>query len=103
MGLYIVAAAVRVAEIEHIDDKGRQHAVHDDIAEHQPVNDGILAAPTAGLDAQAAVSVVHQALGNGDILDAAAHLTADDQAAVAAAQAAVADNNILAGNMALHA
>ena len=45
--------------------------------------------PTAGLDAQAAVSVIHQALGNGDILDAAAHLTADDQAAVAAAQAAV--------------
>ena len=39
--------------------------------------------------------------GNGDILDAAAHLTADDQAAVAAAQAAVADDNILAGDMAV--
>ena len=47
--------------------------------------------------------MVHQALGHGDVLDAAAHLAADDKTAVAAAQAAVADDNVLTGNMQLHA
>ena len=103
MGLHIVAAAVGVAEIEHVDDKRRKHAIHDHVAEHQPVNNGVLSAAAAGLYAQAAVGVVHQALGDDDIFHAAAHLTADDQAAMAAAQAAVADDHILAGDVQLHA
>ena len=103
MGLHIVAAAIGVAEIEHVDDKRRQHAIHNDVTEHQPVDDGVLAAPAAGLDTQTPVRMVHQALGHGDVLDAAAHLAADDKAAVAAAQAAVADDNVLTGNMQLHA
>ena len=44
----------------------------------------VLAAPAAGLDTQTAVRMVHQALGHGDVLDAAAHLAADDKAAMAA-------------------
>ena len=71
--------------------------------EYKPVDDGVLAAPAAGLDTQTPVRMVHQALGHSDVLDAAAHLAADDKAAVAAAQAAVADGNVLTGNMQLHA
>ena len=103
MGLHIVAAAIGVAEIEHVDDKRRQHAIHNDVTEYQSVDDGVLAAPAAGLDTQTTVRMVHQALGHGDVLDAAAHLAADDKTAVAAAQAAVADDNVLTGNMQLHA
>ena len=51
MRLNIVGAAVRIAEIEHVDDKGRQNAVHHDIAEGQPVNDRVFAAAAAGFDA----------------------------------------------------
>ena len=57
--LYIGAVAVRVAEVEHIDDKGCFDAPHLHIAEHQPVNDGGVAAAAAGLDAQTAVCLLY--------------------------------------------
>ena len=95
--------AVRVAEVEHIDDKGCLDAPHLHVAEHQPVNDGGVAAAPAGLDAQTAVGVVHQALGHHHILDAAAHLAADDDAAVTLVQQAVADDGMLTAALQLHA
>ena len=72
---------------------------HFHVAEHQPIDHGVLAATAAGLDAQAAVGVVHQALGHHHIFHAAAHLAANNQAAMAAVQVAVADGHILAGGM----
>ena len=93
--LDVVAVAVGVAEIEHIDDEGGFHAVHLHVAEHQPVDDGGLAPSAAGLDPQAPVGVVHQALGDHHVLDAARHLAADDDAAVALVQQAVADDGVL--------
>ena len=61
--LDIGAVAVRVAEVEHIDDEGSLDAPHLHVAEHQTVDDGGVAAAAAGLDAEAAVGVVHEALG----------------------------------------
>ncbi len=63
----------------------------------------VLPRPAAGLDTQTAVGVVHQALGHDHVLDAAAHLAADDDAAVAACPAAVADNGVLTALFQLHA
>ena len=82
-------------------------SIHKDVykrqAEHQPVDDGGVAAATAGLDAQAAVGVVHQALGDHHILHTAAHLAANDDAAMAFVQQAVADNGVLTALFQLHA
>src|SRR5699024_275116 len=79
------------------------HALHLHIAEHQPVDDGGLAPAAAGLDPQAPVGVIHQALGDHHVLDAARHLAADDDAAVALVQQAVADDGVLAALFQLHA
>ena len=95
--------AVRVAEVEHIDDEGCLDAPHLHIAEHQPVDDGDVAAAAAGLDPQATVGVVHQTLGDYHILHAAAHLAADDDAAVTLVQQAVADDGVFAALFQLHA
>ena len=101
--LDIGTVAVRVAEVEHIDDEGSLDAPHLHVAEHQTVDDGGVAAAAAGLDAEAAVGVVHEALGDHHVLDAAAHLAADDDAAVAFVQQAVADDGVLAALLELHA
>ena len=101
--LDIGAVAVRVTEIEHVDDKGSLDTAHLHVAEHQPVDDGGVAAAAPGLDPQAAVGVVHQALGHHHILHAAAHLAADDDAAMALVQQAVPDNGVLAALFQLHA
>ena len=72
--LNVVGLAVLVAEVEGVDHEGREHLVHANVLKGNALVDGILAAPAAGLDAQAAVGALKEALAHGKVLDAAGSL-----------------------------
>ena len=72
--LHVVGLAVLVAEVERVDHEGRKHLVHTNVLEGDALVNGVLAAPAAGLDAQAAVGALKEALAHGKVLDAAGSL-----------------------------
>ena len=72
--LHVIGLAVLVAEVEGVDHEGREHLIHANVLKGNALVDGILAAPAAGLDAQAAVGALKEALAHGKVLDAAGSL-----------------------------
>ena len=72
--LHVIGLAVLVTEVEGVDHEGREHLVHANVLKGNALVDGILAAPAAGLDAQAAVGALKEALAHGKVLDAAGSL-----------------------------
>lgn len=94
-GLDPIGAAVGVAVVEGVDGDRRADPLHHRSREEDA---GDRAAPAAArLDAQPAVGVAEVAVDDVDVRNVAAHLRADDHAAVAPLQQAVADGHAAGG------
>ena len=95
--LHIGAVAVRVAKVQAVDHKRRADAAHLHMVKHNAVDHGVFTAPAPGFHAQAAVGVAHQAVAHAHVFDAARALAAGGYAAVAILHQAMGDVDILAG------
>ena len=93
---HMLAVAVRVAEIEHVNDKRRFYPVHVYVSKVQIGQQAAIAASAPCFQPQTAVGVVHQALFHPKSIHTGRNFTADNHRAVAALQKAVADLQIAA-------
>ena len=92
--LNVTAVAVGIAEIEGIHDHRRQDAFHLDITECDVIDNGILAASAACLDAKSAVRAVEYTVLDQHIFRTAGYLGTDCDRAVAAHEQAVPDCDV---------
>ena len=85
----------RAAAVVHIKNKRAEHALHYQIRQAQILDTA--AAAAARLDAQTAVGTREHTVRDRDIAHAAAHLAADDYAAVSVHKQTVCNDDVLAG------
>ena len=93
--LDIIGLAVLVAEVERVDHEGREHLVHANVLKGDALVDGVLAATATGLNTQAAISALEQALAHGKVLDAAGGLGTQNHGTVAIVHVAVRDQHVV--------
>ena len=95
--LHVVALAVGVAVVERVDDERHLDLVHLDVLKAHAHHDGIFAAPTTGLDAQAAIGALKEAVARGEAAHAARDLGAEHDRAVPVVHVALLDQHVAGG------